>query len=56
MTQGDLAEFMVRELVEGKWVRAAPYKPVIGDNPPTRPRARPTLDGDAWLASLARCG
>jgi ribosomal protection tetracycline resistance protein len=32
------------------------YQP-IGDNPPMRPRSRPSpLDRDAWLASLARRG
>jgi ribosomal protection tetracycline resistance protein len=36
--------------------RPGGYQPV-GDNPPTRPRTRPSpLDRDAWLASLARRG
>jgi ribosomal protection tetracycline resistance protein len=37
-------------------VRPGGYQP-IGDNPPTRPRSRPSpLDRDSWLASLARRG
>ncbi len=36
--------------------RPGGYQP-IGDNPPTRPRTRPSpLDRDAWLASLAKHG
>jgi ribosomal protection tetracycline resistance protein len=36
--------------------RPGGYQP-IGDNPPSRPRTRPSpLDRDAWLASLARRG
>jgi ribosomal protection tetracycline resistance protein len=36
--------------------RPGGYQP-IGDNPPTRPRSRPSpLDRDAWLASLAKHG
>jgi ribosomal protection tetracycline resistance protein len=33
------------------------YQPVGSDNPPTRPRTRPSpLDREAWLASLAKRG
>ena len=36
--------------------RPGGYQPT-GDEPPTRPRTRPSpLDRDAWLASLARRG
>ena len=36
--------------------RSGGYQP-IGDNPPQRPRSRPSpLDRDAWLASLAKRG
>ena len=36
--------------------RPGGYQP-IGENPPTRPRSRPSpLDRDAWLASLAKRG
>jgi ribosomal protection tetracycline resistance protein len=36
--------------------RAGDYQP-IGENPPSRPRSRPSpLDRDAWLASLAKRG